>query len=112
MYWIILFSIGVERFVKHLYKNNIPIAVATSSSRESYEVKVSKHLDFFEIFDHKVFGGSDPEVKKGKPDPEIFLVCASRFPDKPKPDQVSIFLFFYSIVSKNVYLVRISSLQI
>lgn len=35
-------------------------------------------------------GSSDPDVTKGKPDPAIFLVCASRFPDKPKPEDVSI----------------------
>lgn len=40
-------------------------------------------------------GSSDPDVTKGKPDPAIFLVCASRFPDKPKPESVSNFKNFY-----------------
>lgn len=83
-----VFLLGVEKFVKHLKTNNVPIAVATSSSKESYDLKAQHHDDFFSLFNHKVFGGSDPEVKNGKPSPDIFLVCASRFCNKPEPEQV------------------------
>jgi len=80
------FMPGAERLVKHLYKNKVPIAVATSSTRDSFELKTNKYKDTFSLFHHIVTGGSDSEVKQGKPSPDIFLVCAKRFPDTPKPE--------------------------
>ncbi|XP_023951393.2 pseudouridine-5'-phosphatase [Bicyclus anynana] len=77
---------GAERLVEHLYNNGVPIAMATSSSQESVNMKMQNHQAFLKYFHHVTMGSSDPEVTKGKPDPAIFLVCASRFPDKPKPE--------------------------
>ncbi|XP_046392781.1 pseudouridine-5'-phosphatase-like [Ischnura elegans] len=78
---------GAEKLVRHLKKEGVHIAVATSSSIESYNLKTNHHKEFFGLFEHIVNGSSDPEVKAGKPDPSIFLVCASRFADKPAPEQ-------------------------
>jgi pseudouridine 5'-phosphatase len=75
--------------VKHLHANNVPIALATSSSKESVEVKTTHHRELFELFGHKVMGSSDPDVKEGKPAPDIFLVAARRFADSPNPGNVS-----------------------
>lgn len=80
--------LGAERLVRHLHEHNIPIALATSSGTDSVEVKTKNHQEVFNLFHHKVMGSSDAEVKEGKPAPDIFLVAASRFPDKPSPDQV------------------------
>lgn len=80
---------GAQKLVQHLQNKEVPIALATSSSQDSVQIKMQKHQEFLKLFDHLVMGSSDPEVTKGKPDPAIFLVCASRFPSKPKPDKVS-----------------------
>lgn len=52
-------------------------------------MKMQNHKELLKYFHHITAGSSDPEVTKGKPDPIIFLVCASKFPDKPKPEDVS-----------------------
>lgn len=74
--------------LRHLKEHNIPIALATSSSKENFELKTQKWTDVFNSFDHKVLGGSDPDVVQGKPAPDIFLVAARRFPDNPDPSKV------------------------
>lgn len=74
--------------MKHLHTNAIPFALATSSSKEIAEIKMANHTEFFDLFHHKVMGSTDPDVKVGKPAPDIFLVAARRFPDKPDPANV------------------------
>ncbi|KOB65505.1 2-deoxyglucose-6-phosphate phosphatase, partial [Operophtera brumata] len=59
----------------------------TSSSVESYELKVQNHLALFELMPYKTWGSSDPAVKRGKPHPDIFIVAANKFPDKPSLDK-------------------------
>lgn len=82
---------GAEHLVRHLHKCGIPIAVATSSSEESVTLKLTNYKELFSLFHHVVMGSSDPEVKRGKPNPDIFLTCASRFQDKPTPEKCLVF---------------------
>lgn len=68
----------------------MPIAVATSSGKDTFKVKTASYPQVFSKFHHIVLGSADPDVKQGKPAPDIFLVCASRFEDKPLPEKVII----------------------
>ncbi|VVC90100.1 pseudouridine-5'-phosphatase-like [Leptidea sinapis] len=82
---------GATKLIDHLHKKGVPIALATSSSQDSVNIKMQNHKQFLEKFHHLTMGSSDPDVKKGKPDPAIFLVCASKFPDNPKPENCLVF---------------------
>lgn len=70
---------GAEALVRHLHAQGTPIAVATSSPRETFDLKTSGHQGLFALFHHVVCGSSDPAVRRGKPAPDIFEVCAARF---------------------------------
>lgn len=89
---------GAERLIKHLVDNHIPIAIATGASKAGFERKTG-HLGeiMMKPFKHHVFAGSDPEVKNGKPAPDVFLVAASRF--NPKPKEMSNVLVFEDSVN-------------
>lgn len=82
---------GAERLVKHLHKNGVPIATATGSHTQSFELKTSGHKDLFSLFHHCVLSGDDPECKHGKPAPDCFLLAAQRFLDNPDPSKVLVF---------------------
>lgn len=80
--------IGADKLLQHLKKHNVPIALATSSTQDSSDLKTQKWKHIFDLLDHKVYGGSDPEVVQGKPHPDIFLIAAKRFSDNPDPSRV------------------------
>lgn len=82
---------GAERLLRHLHESKVPICLATSSGREMAELKISNYPDLFGLFSHRVMGANDPEVKEGKPAPDIFLIAAARFKDKPNASKCLVF---------------------
>ncbi len=73
---------GAERLIRQLHQNRIPIAVATSSHREMFEIKITRHRAWFSLFD-VIVTGDDAEIEQGKPAPDIFLVAARRLAAVP-----------------------------
>ena len=64
---------GVRELIEELQKNNVKLALASSSSMES----INLVLDLFDLsgfFPHRVSGD---ELKQSKPHPEIFQVTAT-----------------------------------
>lgn len=71
---------GAEKLIRHLAANGIPMAIATGSSEESLGWKTQKHSDLFGLFSHVVCG-SDKDLLRCKPAPDIYLLAKKRFGD-------------------------------
>lgn len=82
---------GAERLIRHLHESNVKFCLATSSGKEMAKIKMSSHSELFKLFSHYVMGSTDPEVRHGKPAPDIFLIAAARFEDKPDPSKCLVF---------------------
>ncbi|KAH8037527.1 hypothetical protein HPB51_011911 [Rhipicephalus microplus] len=67
------------------------MAIATGSAAPLFDLKLTRHHDVLALFHHVVCAGENPEVKRGKPHPDIFLVAASRFDGKPPSEKVLVF---------------------
>ena len=82
---------GAQRLVDHLKAHGVPMIVATSSHRRHFDLKAQRHAAFFANME-AIVTGDDPEVKRGKPSPDIFLVAAGRFRAPPAdPSRVLVF---------------------
>ncbi len=66
---------GAEELVRTLHSLGVRLAVATSSEREMYDLKVSSHA-WFDKF-QTVVCGDDPRLLRAKPAPDIFLLAAA-----------------------------------
>jgi len=69
---------GVARLVAHLAAHNVPIAIATGSSRRSFALKTSHLQHVFAHFGPNVICGSDDGAGRSKPFPDVFLAAAHR----------------------------------
>jgi HAD superfamily hydrolase (TIGR01509 family) len=71
---------GVERVVRELHARGITLAITSSAVRASIE-EILRRLRLFDFFAAIVDGS---EVTHGKPDPEAYIVTASRVAVKPE----------------------------
>ncbi len=74
---------GAVRLTRHLHAHGVPQAVATSSDRRYFNIKTSRHGEWFSIFD-LVVSGDDADINEGKPAPDIFLIAAERLGAEPR----------------------------
>ena len=73
---------GAVEMTSHFFNHDIPQAIATSSSSPIYDAKYKKHKKWFSQFS-EIVRGDDPELKMGKPAPDIFLLAAKRLGVEP-----------------------------
>uniref|UniRef100_M8B2I4 glycerol-1-phosphatase n=1 Tax=Aegilops tauschii TaxID=37682 RepID=M8B2I4_AEGTA len=81
---------GVVRLIHHLHANKVPICVATGSHKRHFALKTQNHQELFALMHHVVMG-DDPEVKAGKPSPDIFLAAMRRFEGNVEPSNCLVF---------------------
>ena len=74
---------GAVELIQKLSAMNFPIAVATSSNDHHFNIKTSKHQDWFTLFDTIVTSDHD-DVKRAKPAPDIFLTAAAQLGVAPE----------------------------
>ena len=73
---------GGEKLVKSCHKNNIPMAIVTSSSFESFQIKTAPH-QWMNLFSVKVLG-DDKLLANGKPAPDPYLLAAEKLNIAPQ----------------------------
>jgi len=73
---------GGESLVKRCHKNNIPMALVTSSSAESFQIKTTQHkwMNLFSV----IVLGDDKLLAKGKPAPDPYLLAAEKLNIAPQ----------------------------
>ncbi|MGR3319437.1 MAG: HAD-IA family hydrolase [Candidatus Anammoxibacter sp.] len=74
---------GAVEITQHLNSFQIGQAVATSSNHNMFLLKITRHQQWFNIFDCIVTADS-PGVDHGKPAPDIFLSAANQLGANPE----------------------------
>lgn len=70
---------GAKNLLEHLKKCGIPMAIASSSSRGSYDLKTKFDVDFPGYFHHCTLSQEDKRVKSPKPAPDVYITCRESF---------------------------------
>ena len=73
---------GSESLIKKCHKNNLPMALVTSSSSESLQIKTARHK-WMNLFSISVLG-DDKLLAKGKPAPDPYLLAAEKLNVSPQ----------------------------
>lgn len=74
---------GAEKLIRHLHAHQVPMAVATGSTRRNFRLKTAHEhsdptkIEIFSLFGDYILCGDDPRVKRPKPAPDIFLHAAT-----------------------------------
>ena len=72
---------GAPELVHHCAELGVPMALATSSSKAAVALKASPH-PWLELIAVRVHG-DDPQLNRGKPAPDVFLLAAKRLGVEP-----------------------------
>jgi len=74
---------GTVELIQNLSTHNVHQAIASSSSRHHFEMKTVNHQQWLKLIPLTILG-DDPEIKQGKPAPDIFLLTAKRLNAQPE----------------------------
>jgi len=80
---------GAAKLINHLAEHDIPMSICTGSSKEAFAIKTDGKEDMLALFGkmkHILKCGSDERVKRGKPEPDAYLVAKSLFTPEPKSE--------------------------
>ena len=76
---------GSKEITKNLKnKYGLKLAVCTSSPKSLWDIKINKHKEWFKNDFDLIITGDDKRIKKGKPNPDIFLLAANELGVKPE----------------------------
>ena len=73
---------GAKILTEHFAAHGIPQAIATSSIRQRFNQKFTRHQSWMQLF-ACIVTGDDEAINHGKPAPDTFLVTAERFGADP-----------------------------
>ncbi len=67
---------GARALTEALRARGVPLALATSSSRPLFDLKATRHREWFARTFDVMISGDDPRLTRSKPAPDIFLLAA------------------------------------
>ncbi|KAJ1650694.1 hypothetical protein IWQ61_008570 [Dispira simplex] len=86
---VLLEETGAPLTEKEYFEESNAMQVGTSSRKEIFEIKTSQNQPLFQYF-NSITCGDDPNVKLGKPHPDIFIEARRRL-GNPPPEQCLVF---------------------